>query len=131
MSPDAVDDYEEEKFFTNVSYDAFTKKNNIEILGEEMYINNNQHRVDIVVPDDMRITSEIMTVFEMTRVTSERAKQIEEGSQIFCDVGTETNLIKIAEMEIEKKCCPMKIERFLTKNIKEVWRVSELIAPFK
>lgn len=131
MSNDIIDDYEEEVFFNTNSYNNFIKKNNIEFLGNEMYTNNNTHKIDIVVPKDKRITSEIMTLAEFTRVISERAKQIENGAPIFCDTNGETNLIKIAEMEIALKCCPMKITRFITTNIKEIWAISEMVPPFK
>lgn len=131
MSNDITDDYEEEVFFNSSSYNSFIKKNNIEVLGDELYTNNNIHRIDIIVPDDKRITSEIMTLAEYTRVISERAKQIENGAPIFCDIKGEINLIKIAEMEIALKCCPMKVTRYLTKNIKEIWNINQMVAPFK
>jgi DNA-directed RNA polymerase subunit K/omega len=126
-----TDDYEEEVFFNSNSYNSFITKNNIEILGDDMYTNNNMHRIDVVVPKDKRITSEIMTLAEFTRVISERAKQIENGSPIFCEINGETNLIKIAELEIALKCCPMKVTRYLTASIKEVWDINEMVAPFK
>lgn len=128
---DVTDDYDEETFFNSSSYNNFIEKNGIEILGDDMYVHNNTHRIDIVVPDDKRITSEIMTLAEYTRVISERAKQIENGSPIFCAINGETNLIKIAELEIALKCCPMKVTRYLTKNIKEVWDINQMVAPFK
>jgi DNA-directed RNA polymerase I, II, and III subunit RPABC2 len=123
--------FEEEAFFNKDSYKNFIKKNGIEILGNDNYIDNDLHRIDVVVPDDKRITSEIMTKAEYTRVISERAKQIENGSPIFTDYGTETNLINIAKKEIQEKKCPMKITRYITPHIKEIWRVNECIIPFQ
>jgi DNA-directed RNA polymerase I, II, and III subunit RPABC2 len=121
---------DDEMFFNKDSYNAFTKKNNIDLLDDGYYINNDLHKVEIVTPVDKRITSEIMTLAEYTRVLSERAKQIENGSVIFVDLNGETNLVKIAEMEILQKKCPMKIIRYITTNIKEIWEVNEMLIPF-
>ena len=132
MSNDMPDNYDEEEFFNKDSYLNFIKKNNIEILADDAYINNDLHKIDIIVPNDRRITSEIMTLAEHTRVISERAKQIENGSPIFIsDIGNESNPIKIAEMEILKKQSPMLITRYLNKNIKEIYSVNEMVIPFK
>lgn len=125
------DDFNEEQFFNNDSHNNFIEKNNIHALDDKIYINNNQHKIDIVVPDEYRITSEIMTLAEYTRVISERAKQIEDNAPIFIDIENETNPIKIAEKEIKQKKSPMKIRRYLTANILEIWKVNCMVIPFK
>ena len=137
LPPYTEADDAEEIFFSQDSYEAFTKKYNIEMLGKDIpvgdgnvHTNNNLHHIDIITPDDRRITSEIMTKFEYTRIVAERAKQIENGSMPFINIGTESDPIKIAEQEIRKKQCPMQIKRKITKNIIEIWRVNEMIPPF-
>lgn len=124
---------EELNAFSNSKFStrASTIKYDIGILDDEYYINNDLHKHDIIVPNDKRMMSEIMTSFEYTRVISERAKMIENGSPIFCKYGNESSPIKIAEMEVMQKKCPIKIQRPLTKNIYEIWRVNEMIVPFK
>lgn len=125
-----IDVEDDGEFFNEDSYNAFTKRNGIELLSESNYINNDLHKIEIVTPNDKRITSEILTLAEYTRVISERAKQIENGSMIFVDIGKETNLIKIAEMEILQKKCPIKVIRYITPHIKEIYSVNEMIIPF-
>ncbi len=120
----------EEEFFNQSSYESFAKKNEIEQISSNYYINNDLHKVDKIVPKDMRRTSEIMTYAEYTRVVSERAKQIENGSPIFVELKNEHKPSNIAEKEILQKKCPLKIIRYLTKNIKEEWSVNEMIIPF-
>lgn len=129
---DIVDelDEEDEEFFDQNSYDSFTKKYDIELLSSSYYENNDLHKLDVVVPKDKRITSEIMTHAEYTRVVSERAKQIENNAPIFIILKNEHDPIKIAEAEIRQKKCPLKIVRYLTKNIKEEWKVNDMIIPF-
>jgi DNA-directed RNA polymerase subunit K/omega len=93
-------EYHEEQFFNKNSYKSFAEKHDLKIFDDENYINTDLHKELIVMPDDKRITSEIMSLAEYTRVISERASQIENGAPIFVDVKNETNPIKIAEMEI-------------------------------
>jgi DNA-directed RNA polymerase I, II, and III subunit RPABC2 len=124
------DGEDEGEFFNDDSYNAFTKKNGIELLSETNYTNNDVHKIEITTPNDRRITSEIMTLSEYTRVISERAKQIENGSMIFVDLKGESNPIKLAEIEILQKKCPIKIIRYITPHIKEIYSVNEMIVPF-
>lgn len=118
------------EFFNDDSYNAFTKRNGIELLSESNYTNNDLHKIEIITPKDKRITSEIMTLFEYTRVISERAKQIENGSMIFVDIEGETSLVKISEKEIREKKSPIKIIRYITPHIKEIYSVNEMVIPF-
>jgi DNA-directed RNA polymerase subunit K/omega len=132
ISDDEYDsDNNDETFFNKDSYKAFIKKNNIQILDDNNYINNDLHKINIVTPNNYRQTSEIMTLAEYTRVISERASQIQNGSVIFIDIGNETDLIKIAKLEISLKKSPMKITRSITTNIVEIWEVNEMIVPKK
>lgn len=133
-TPQEFEEYEsdnEEAFFNEDSYKSFVKKNRIEVLDKNNYTDNNLHKIVITTPRSERITSEIMTLAEYTRVISERASQIQNGSIIFIDIGNETDLIKIAKMEISLKKSPMKITRFITDNIVEIWEVNEMILPKK
>ncbi len=124
-----IDDYEEEQFFNEDSYDKFIKKNNLPMLDKKTYTDNDVHKINIEVPKNKRRTSEIMSHYEYVRVISERAKQIENGSVIFITT-TESDPIKIAELEIKQKKSPMKIIRYIHKNIVEHWEVNEMVIPF-
>ncbi len=123
-----IDDDENDELFDENAYDIFTKKYGIESI---VYKNTDEiHKEDIIIKHDDRITSEIMTQAEFTRIVSERAKQIENGAMIFISLLNEHDPIKIAEKEIKQKMCPLKIIRYLTENIKEEWAVNEMIIPF-
>jgi DNA-directed RNA polymerases I, II, and III subunit RPABC2 len=123
--------YENSEFFNADSYNAFIKKNNLQVLDPSLYSNNDVNRVDIITPIDQRITADKMSSAEYTRVVSERAKQIENGATPFVDYGIETDPIKIAEMEILQKKSPLIINRYINKYILEQWTVNELAIPFK
>lgn len=125
------EDYLDDSFFNQDSYNSYIQKNSLTVIDPVNYVNNDIHKVDAITPDEYRITSDIMTLAEYTRVISERAKQIENGSIIFVDVKDETDTIKIAEMEVFQKKSPLKIRRDINKSIYELWRVNEMVLPFQ
>jgi DNA-directed RNA polymerase I, II, and III subunit RPABC2 len=77
------------------------------------------------LPED-RVTSEIMTKFEYCEAISIRAKQIEDGGQVFTEIGELTDPIEIAKKEILDKRCPLSIIRHITPNIAEEWHINEM-----
>ncbi len=123
-----VDDAEDE-FFNQNSYDDFTRKYHIEELSTN-YKNDDLHKTITIIKPENRITSEIMSHAEYTRIVSERAHQIENGSPIFITLTNEINAIKIAEKEIRQKKCPLKIMRKIHNSIAEEWSVNEMVIPF-
>lgn len=127
---DEEEDYDA-GFFNADSYNAFIKKNNLQVLDPSLYSHNDVNRIDIITPIDQRITADKMSSAEYTRVVSERAKQIENGATPFVDYGIETDPIKIAELEILQKKSPLVINRYINKYILEQWTVNELAIPFK
>ena len=88
------------------------------------------HKDIIITPADDRKTSEKLTEYEYTEVVSHRAKQIENGGPIYVDIGDETDPIKMAELEINLKKCPLSIRRLHNNSIAEIWEVNEMTLPY-
>jgi DNA-directed RNA polymerase I, II, and III subunit RPABC2 len=88
-------------------------------------------RTEIVYrkPED-RVTSEVMTKFELCEIISIRAKQLEQGKTVFTDVGDLTDPLAIAKKEIVDKKCPLSIVRMITDRIAEKWQVNEMAIPY-
>jgi len=122
-------DLETEELFNNNTFKNANTNIKFNIFDPDKYINN-IHQEIIIIPNEHRKTSEVITKFEFTDVTSNRAKQIENGSKIFVDIGTEDNPIIMAEMEIKMKQCPLSIRRFISNDIAEIWNVNEMIVPY-
>jgi DNA-directed RNA polymerase subunit K/omega len=116
----------DEEFFNEKNFKDFSTKIKFHIFDPEKY-ENEIHREVIITPSNYRKTSEIMTKFEFTEVVSHRAKQIENGGKIYTDVFDEGNPIKMAEMEIRMRRCPLAIRRLLSHNLAEIWEVNEMI----
>jgi DNA-directed RNA polymerase subunit K/omega len=116
----------DEEFFDEKNFQDFNTKIKFHIFDPEKYVNE-IHREIVIIPSNYRKTSEIMTKFEFTEVISHRAKQIENGGKIYTDILDEGNPIKMAEMEIRMRRCPLAIRRLLSHNLAEIWEVNEMI----
>ena len=122
-------DADEDEFFDEKNFKDFNTKIKFHVFDPDKY-ENEIHKEIIIVPSQYRKTSEVITKFEFTDVTSNRAKQIENGSKIFVDIGDESDPVIMAEMEIKMKQCPLAIRRLISNNIAEVWDVNEMIIPY-
>jgi DNA-directed RNA polymerase I, II, and III subunit RPABC2 len=120
---------QEEEFFNENNFKNANTNIKFHVYDPDKY-KNEIHQEIIIIPPEYRKTSEVITKFEFTDVVSNRAKQIENGSKIFVDIGTEDNPIIMAEMEIKMKQCPLSIRRFISNNIAEIWNVNEMIIPY-
>jgi DNA-directed RNA polymerase subunit K/omega len=116
----------DEAFFDEKNFQDFNTKIKFHVFDPEKYVNE-IHREINITPSNYRKTSEIMTKFEFTEVVSHRAKQIENGGKIYTDILDEDNPIKMAEMEIRMRRCPLAIRRLLSYNLAEIWEVNEMI----
>lgn len=76
-----------------------------------------------------RVTSEVMSKFELAEVISIRARQLESSAKVFTDIGDLTDPLAIAKKEIIDKKCPLDIVRMITDKIAERWHVNELSIP--
>jgi DNA-directed RNA polymerase I, II, and III subunit RPABC2 len=119
-------DEEEEDFFESHKFQDINNPIKYNTFDSEKY-ENRLHKEIVMVPNKLRKTSEVITLFELTNVISNRAKQIENGSMIFTPIGDESDPIKMAEMEIKMKMCPLSIIRKVSSNIAEKWDVNEMI----
>ena len=91
--------------------------------------------VKVVKPED-RVTSNMLTKFELATVIGMRATQISNGDDYFIDQDPLlTDPIQIAERELISNNCPLIIEREIDRigNIRMVehWKVREMLINFK
>jgi DNA-directed RNA polymerase subunit K/omega len=122
------DDYEECEDGMEALIETLSSKLHFHVFNPEDYVIES-HKQIMIVPPDHRKTSEIMTEYEYTEVTSHRAKQIENGSPVYADVGEETNPIRMSEIEIRAKKCPLAVRRLHNALVGEIWHVNEMSIP--
>ena len=127
---DEDDDDEIKKLETSVNKDILLKYH-----PEIMQINYNElHTLSKVVLnkngvpiDPLHKTLPILTKYEKARVLGLRAKQINDGSDIFVEVPPSIfDGYTIAKMELEQKKIPFIIRRPLPNGTSEYWNVNDL-----
>ena len=85
---------------------------------------------DLLIKEDIfenRITDNKLTIYEITRIIGTRATQIANGAKPFIKNIKFLSPIEIAELELEKKLCPIKIIRPLPNGHSEEWDVNEFV----
>jgi len=78
------------------------------------------------IPDNERISRNILTKYEMVRLLGTRAKQISDGSKVFVKYDGAKSAMELAELELKYKMIPLKIKRPMPNGKYEIWKISEL-----
>lgn len=85
-----------------------------------------------LIPPKSRITRNVLSLYERTRILSERTEQLRHGAQPKIDpkkhnvINNNSYYESIAEIELKKKLIPVKIRRYLHNNKYEEWSLDEL-----
>jgi len=119
-------DYEEEESDDELPAEA--KKLSAQPITEDLQ-DSNYYRTITVVPDNMRITSDIMTVFEFSEIIGIRTLQIEKGSPVFTDVSELHTPYDMAIKELFDRQCPLKVIRKTGPFEQEEYRCNEMGFP--
>jgi DNA-directed RNA polymerase I, II, and III subunit RPABC2 len=90
-----------------------------------------------IISDKKRVSRDVISQSELARVIAVRSEQIAHGGQIFVEVGTLYDPVKIAIKEIQERKCPLTVIRQIPGNINndnpivniERWNVNELVIP--
>jgi len=116
-------DNELKKNFILEQHPEIISHNNHEIQGLSKITRNK----DGVIIDKLHKTIPFLTKYERTKILGVRAKEINEGCDVFVDVPN--NIIDgytIAEMELKEKKIPFIIRRPLPNGECEYWKVKDL-----
>ena len=91
------------------------------------------HRIEYIVPDDNRITSDYIQLHEMTEAIGIRASQIEHGSPVLFDI-SEYDLysypVILAKLEFYERKSPLILMRVISETPEfvrvELWKVRDM-----
>jgi DNA-directed RNA polymerase subunit K/omega len=122
----AWSDYEEEESDDELPEEA--KKLSAQPITEDLQ-DSNYYRTITVVPDNMRLTSDIMTMFEFSEIIGIRTLQIEKGSPVFTDVSDLHNPYDMAIKELFNRQCPLKVIRKTGPFEQEEYKCNEMGFP--
>lgn len=138
---DLENNYDDDYYETESSY--VESEDEDEIVSEEedddeviQIIDTDKTHLTIkIVPEEEKITSEVISFPEMTEAIGIRASAIENGSKIFVDYGGLDNPIDIANKEFFERKNPLILRRSVYKNEKlneeivEEWKIREMTFP--
>ena len=83
----------------------------------------------IIIPDNLRQSSDILTEAEYASLIGLRSKQIEKSNVCFTDVTDIINPIEMAQKELFDKKCPLMLRRNIGRYV-EHWNPNEMGLPF-
>lgn len=81
---------------------------------------------NLIIPDNKRISRNILTKYERVRLLGTRAKQISDGSKVFVKYDGAKSAMELAELELKHKVIPLKVKRPMPNGKYEIWKISEL-----
>ena len=108
--------------------DIYLDDNNLITFSSGNHIKRGSYTKLIVVPSEKRITSNILTNYELSMIIGIRVTHLEQGAAPFIDLPDSKNisLKMIAITEIIDKKCPFTIRRQLPNGDVEQWSVNEM-----
>lgn len=84
---------------------------------------------EIIVKEEDRITSDVLSKYEMVELISIRATQISKGDKPFTGVGSLRDPISMAKKELYDNRCPLLVKRNIGNNMYEYWNPNHMSKP--
>jgi DNA-directed RNA polymerase subunit K/omega len=101
-------------------------KNKVSFIDNEL---ENDSKIQYIIKNDDKITSNILTIYEMTELIGIRATQIANGAPIFTDIEYINDPIEMAKKEIINNKCPLYVKRYIGLDKYELWDPNVMIKP--
>jgi DNA-directed RNA polymerase subunit K/omega len=120
--PDDPEDLDDENDIENNEY----IEDNINFNDNDL---DNDSIFEYIVKSEDKITSNILTIYEMTELISIRATQISNGSYIFTDISGINDPMEMAKKEIIDNRCPLYVKRYIGLSKYELWSPNLMIKP--
>ena len=130
---DYIDDHDDDNIDNDINDETYEYDDNADddTLDNKNYIEdtinfndndlNNDSKFQYIVQSDDKITSDILTIYELVELISIRGTQIANGSYVFTDVTNISDPIEMAKKEIMDNKCPLYIKRFIGLDRYELW----------
>lgn len=90
---------------------------------------DNESKIQYIIKSDDKITSNILTIYEMTELIGIRATQISQGAPVFVDIEYISDPIEMAKKEIINNRCPLYVKRYIGLDRYELWDPNIMIKP--
>ena len=103
-----------------------TSNETINFIDNEL---DNESKIQFIIKSDDKITSNVLTIYEMTELIGIRATQIAQGSPIFIDIKYISDPIEMAKKELINNKCPLYVKRYIGLDRYELWDPNIMIKP--
>ncbi len=124
---DEQNDEQDDDYNNDEIEDEFqSSKSNLHFNNNDL---DNDSKIQFIIKNDDKITSNILTIYEMTELIGIRATQISQGSPIFVDIDFISDPIEMAKKEIINNKCPLYVKRYIGLDKYELWNPNEMIKP--
>jgi DNA-directed RNA polymerase subunit K/omega len=90
---------------------------------------DNNSAFQFIVQSDDKITSNILTIYELVELISIRGSQIANGSYVFTDITGISEPTEMAKKEIMDNKCPLYIKRHIGLDRYELWSPNLMSKP--
>ncbi len=90
---------------------------------------DNDSKFQFIVQSDDKITSNILTIYELVELISIRGSQIANGSYVFTDIVGLSEPTEMAKKEIMDNKCPLYIKRHIGLDRYELWSPNLMSKP--
>lgn len=125
--PDIPDeDYDNYELNDDDDDDDLATNSKITFIDNEL---ENESKIQFIIKSDDKITSNILTIYEMTELIGIRATQISQGAPVFVDIEYISDPIEMAKKEIINNKCPLYIKRYIGLDRYELWDPNIMIKP--
>lgn len=126
--PDIPDDDYDNYDLDNddIETDDIVSNSKITFIDNEL---ENESKIQYIIKSDDKITSNILTIYEMTELIGIRATQISQGAPVFVDIEFISDPIEMAKKEIINNRCPLYIKRYIGLDRYELWDPNIMIKP--
>ena len=133
-NPDADDEtYENDFDETNDENEDNEDENEKNYIEDNINFNDNDldndSKFQYIVQSDDKITSNILTIYELIELISIRASQISNGSYVFTDITGISDPMEMAKKEIMDNKCPLYIKRYIGLDRYELWSPNLMSKP--
>jgi DNA-directed RNA polymerase subunit K/omega len=106
--------------------DDDSSNNKINFIDNEL---DNESKIQFIIKNNDKITSNILTIYEMTELIGIRATQIAQGAPVFIDITYISDPIEMAKKELINNRCPLYIKRYIGLDRYELWDPNIMIKP--
>ena len=122
VNDENYDDYDLDGEYT----EDLNQTNKVNFIDNEL---ENDSKIQFITKNDDKITSNILTIYEITELIGIRATQISKGAPVFTDIEYLNDPIEMAKKEIINNKCPLYVKRYIGLDKYELWDPNTMIKP--